>query len=76
MLSIACLNSLWPAFRMRMAMKVKPKEIKDGLLVYCAQTEDGAGDFSSLAIKNKRVEFRFDSGSGKRNMSQSLYFRG
>lgn len=51
-------------FRMRMAMKIKPKEIKDGLLVYCAQSEEGTGDFSSLAIKNKRIEFRFDSGSG------------
>lgn len=47
-----------------MSMRIKPREVKDSLLVYCAQTEEGQGDFSSLAIKDKRVEFRFDSGSG------------
>lgn len=49
---------------MRMSMRIKPRQIKDSLLAYCAQSEDGSGDFSSLAIKDKRVEFRFDSGSG------------
>lgn len=50
--------------RMRMSLRIKPREVKDGVLVYCAQTEDGQGDFTSLAIKGKRIEFRFDSGSG------------
>ncbi|XP_046437149.1 basement membrane-specific heparan sulfate proteoglycan core protein-like isoform X37 [Daphnia pulex] len=50
--------------KMRMSMRIKPRQIKDSLLAYCAQSEDGSGDFSSLAIKDKRVEFRFDSGSG------------
>lgn len=45
-------------------MRVKPRQVKDGLLLYCAQTDDGQGDFTSLAIKDKRIEFRFDSGSG------------
>ena len=47
-----------------MAMRIKPRQVKDGLLVYCAQTEEGQGNFSSLSIKDKRIEFRFDSGSG------------
>ena len=47
-----------------MVMRIKPRQVKDSLLVYCAQTEEGQGDFSSLSIKDKRIEFRFDSGSG------------
>ncbi len=48
-----------------MAIRIKPREVKDGLLIYCAQSDDGQGDFTSLAIKDKRIEFRFDSGSGQ-----------
>ncbi len=36
--------------------------------MYCAQTESGSGDFTSLAIRNKRLEFRFNSGSGTANI--------
>ena len=32
--------------------------------MYSAQNHDGQGDFTSLAIKNKTIEFRFDTGSG------------
>lgn len=46
-------------------MRIKPRQVKDSLLVYCSQTEEGQGDFSSISIKDKRIEFRFDSGSGK-----------
>ena len=44
-------------------MRIKPHEVRDGLLAYSAQMDDG-GDFASLAIKDRRVEFRYDSGSG------------
>ena len=37
---------------------------KDGILMYCSQSKDGQGDFASIAIKDGRVEFRFDTGSG------------
>jgi hypothetical protein len=47
-----------------MALKFNAADAQDGLLMYCAQSEDGQGDFTSLAIRNKRLEFRFDSGSG------------
>lgn len=50
--------------RMKMSLRIKPRDVKDSLLVYSAQTEDGQGDFSSLTIKDKHIEFRFDSGSG------------
>lgn len=51
--------------RLKMALKFNPADAQDGLLMYCAQSEDGQGDFTSLAIRDKRLEFRFDSGSGK-----------
>ena len=50
---------------MKIALKFSAKDTTDGLLLYCAQNEDGQGDFVSLAIKDGRVEFRFDTGSGK-----------
>ena len=37
---------------------------QDGILMYCSQSKDGQGDFASIAIKDGRVEFRFDTGSG------------
>jgi len=55
-----------------MAMRIKPRQVKDSLLVYCAQTEEGQGDFSSISIKDKRIEFRFDSGSG--NYIDLIYY--
>ena len=45
-------------------MRIKPHQVRDGLLAYSAQTEDGQGDFSSLTIKDRKIEFRYDSGSG------------
>lgn len=47
-----------------MNMKVKPRTTDDCLISYCAQNENGGGDFTSIAIRNKSVEFRFDMGSG------------
>ena len=32
--------------------------------MYCSQSKDGQGDFATIAIKDGRVEFRFDTGSG------------
>jgi hypothetical protein len=54
-----------PLTRLKMALKFNPADAQDGLLMYCAQSEDGQGDFTSLAIRDKRLEFRFDTGSGK-----------
>ena len=50
--------------KMSLKIKLKPKKIEDGLIVYSAQNHDGQGDFTSIAIKNKTIEFRFDTGSG------------
>ncbi|KAF2367998.1 Laminin G domain [Trinorchestia longiramus] len=51
--------------RFSVGLKVKPtQEMKDGLLMYCAQNEQGDGDFTSLALRNKKLEFRFNTGTG------------
>ncbi|GFR30669.1 pikachurin, partial [Trichonephila clavata] len=49
---------------LKMNMRVKPRTLDDCLVAYCAQYEDGSGDFISIAIRNKSVEFRFDMGLG------------
>ncbi|CAM1304488.1 HSPG2 (predicted) [Pycnogonum litorale] len=49
---------------LKMGMKFKLTDVKDGLLMYCAQNENGQGDFVSMAIKDECLEFRFDTGSG------------
>ncbi|XP_046397627.1 basement membrane-specific heparan sulfate proteoglycan core protein-like isoform X3 [Ischnura elegans] len=50
--------------RLKLNVQVKPRQLSDGLLLYCAQSEDGVGDFTSLTLNNGRVEFRYDVGSG------------
>uniref|UniRef100_A0A1B6EDX6 Basement membrane-specific heparan sulfate proteoglycan core protein n=1 Tax=Clastoptera arizonana TaxID=38151 RepID=A0A1B6EDX6_9HEMI len=48
----------------RFTLKFKANDTSDGILLYSAQNGEGHGDFVSLAIKNRRLEFRFDTGSG------------
>ncbi|CAG0883138.1 unnamed protein product [Darwinula stevensoni] len=50
--------------KLDMSMTLKPVELGDGLIMYCAQSEDGQGDFTALAIKDEHIEFMFDTGSG------------
>nr|CAD7571475.1 unnamed protein product [Timema californicum] len=50
--------------RLKLSLKFNPTDADDALLLYCAQDEDGNGDYTSLAIKDKRLEFKFDTGSG------------
>ena len=47
-----------------MEFDMKAETLKDGLIMYCAEKEDGNKDFASLAIKNGKLEFQFDTGSG------------
>lgn len=50
--------------RMQLLLKIKPRDLADGLILYSAQSYDGRGDFTSIAVKNKTIEFQFDTGSG------------
>jgi len=45
-------------------MKIKPTSVEDALLFYSAFSEDGNGDYIAITIKDRHVEFRYDSGSG------------
>lgn len=49
-----------------MALKFNPADISDSILLYSSQNDYGLGAFVSISIKDKHVEFRFDSGSGKK----------
>lgn len=49
---------------LRMGMRIKPGyPVKDGLILYCAESRHGHGDFTSLAVKDSHLEFRFSVGS-------------
>uniref|UniRef100_A0A8D0GIY7 Pikachurin n=1 Tax=Sphenodon punctatus TaxID=8508 RepID=A0A8D0GIY7_SPHPU len=39
-------------------------EAEDGLLLYCGENEHGRGDFMSVAIIRRNVQFRFNCGTG------------
>ncbi|NWR67246.1 EGFLA protein, partial [Bucorvus abyssinicus] len=39
-------------------------ESEDGLLLYCGENEHGRGDFMSLAIIRRSIQFRFNCGTG------------
>ncbi|CAH0716594.1 unnamed protein product, partial [Brenthis ino] len=50
---------------LRMSMAIRPKSpVTDGIIMYCAQSARGYGGFASLAVHNRRLEFRFDLGDG------------
>ncbi|XP_070207543.1 basement membrane-specific heparan sulfate proteoglycan core protein-like isoform X4 [Littorina saxatilis] len=42
----------------------KPRSRDDGIILYNAQKQEGAGDFVAIIMKEGFVEFRFDTGSG------------
>ncbi|KAH9504451.1 Basement membrane-specific heparan sulfate proteoglycan core protein, partial [Bulinus truncatus] len=41
-----------------------PRSLDDGIILYNSKTLEGNQDFISLSIKNKFLEFRFNTGSG------------
>ncbi|XP_038216733.1 basement membrane-specific heparan sulfate proteoglycan core protein-like isoform X4 [Zerene cesonia] len=54
---------------LRMSMKIKPKPpVTDGIIMYCAQSARGYGGFTSLAVKDARLEFRYDLGDGSESV--------
>ena len=50
--------------RLSVRIKFKTQTVSDSLLLFAAQNYDGSGDFLSLTIKDKHLEFIFDTGSG------------
>ncbi|ERL92782.1 hypothetical protein D910_10090 [Dendroctonus ponderosae] len=51
-----------PLKRTKIQMRIKPRSVDDGVLLYAAETAEGHGDFISLTIKDRHLEFRFDNG--------------
>lgn len=51
--------------RIKFTMKIKPNSVDDGILLYSSETDEGHGDFISLAVHEKHLELRFDAGNGK-----------
>ncbi|KAH9504452.1 hypothetical protein Btru_063679 [Bulinus truncatus] len=43
---------------------INPRSLDDGIILYNSKTLEGNHDFISLSIKNKFLEFRFNTGSG------------
>ncbi|RZB41729.1 basement membrane-specific heparan sulfate proteoglycan core protein, partial [Asbolus verrucosus] len=54
----------------KVTLKLKPNDASDGILLYCGETDEGHGDFVSLAIKNRRIEFAYNVG-GRPTVIQS-----
>ncbi|XP_061720060.1 basement membrane-specific heparan sulfate proteoglycan core protein isoform X2 [Cydia pomonella] len=46
-----------------MSLKIKAMSpVTDGIIMYCAESEQGHGGFTSLAVKDQRLEFRYQTG--------------
>lgn len=50
--------------RLKMGLRFNPASLKDSIIFYCAESEEGNGEFTSLAIKDGYLEFKIDTGSG------------
>ncbi|XP_070560391.1 basement membrane-specific heparan sulfate proteoglycan core protein-like isoform X2 [Ptychodera flava] len=50
--------------KLKLMVTFKPKSLTDGLILFNGQALRGKGDFISLAVKDKTIEYRYDSGTG------------
>ncbi|XP_045141190.1 pikachurin [Echinops telfairi] len=55
------LKNSYQAFQVTLEFRA---EAEDGLLLYCGENEQGRGDFMSLAIIRRTLQFRFNCGTG------------
>uniref|UniRef100_A0A8I3RT22 EGF like, fibronectin type III and laminin G domains n=2 Tax=Canis lupus familiaris TaxID=9615 RepID=A0A8I3RT22_CANLF len=55
------LKNSYQAFQITLEFRA---EAEDGLLLYCGENEYGRGDFMSLAIIRRSLQFRFNCGTG------------
>ncbi len=56
---------------LKLSFSFKASDTLDSLLVYCSQSAEGQGDFAAVTIKNRHLEFRFDTGKGEGNDGSS-----
>ncbi|XP_051875486.1 pikachurin isoform X2 [Pristis pectinata] len=50
--------------RFQITIEFKAEGSADGLLLYCGESETGRGDFLSLAVIHRHLQFRFNCGTG------------
>ncbi|XP_006874742.1 PREDICTED: pikachurin [Chrysochloris asiatica] len=55
------LKNSYKAFQIALEFRA---EAENGLLLYCGESEHGTGDFMSLAIIRRALQFRFNCGTG------------
>ncbi|XP_032480940.1 pikachurin [Phocoena sinus] len=55
------LKNSYQAFQITLEFRA---EAEDGLLLYCGENEHGRGDFMSLAVVQRSLQFRFNCGTG------------
>ncbi|KAM6224818.1 pikachurin isoform 3-T3 [Rhynchocyon petersi] len=55
------LKNSYQAFQITLEFRA---EAEDGLLLYCGESEHGRGDFMSLAVIRRALQFRFNCGTG------------
>uniref|UniRef100_A0A4W2CBX2 Pikachurin n=1 Tax=Bos indicus x Bos taurus TaxID=30522 RepID=A0A4W2CBX2_BOBOX len=55
------LKNSYQAFQITLEFRA---EAEDGLLLYCGENEHGRGDFMSLAVIRRSLQFRFNCGTG------------
>nr|XP_037874357.1 basement membrane-specific heparan sulfate proteoglycan core protein isoform X3 [Bombyx mori] len=59
------INAPPPSRSMKMSLKIRAATpVTDGIIMYCAESSRGYGGFTSLTVRNGRLEFRYDLGSG------------
>lgn len=52
--------------RLTISLKINPSSLTDGVILYAAQNHQGIGQFMSLTLKNRQIEFRYTIGSMSR----------
>ena len=53
-------------------IQFKPQTLRNGLLVFTGQNSESSQDFMAIVIKNKSIEFIFDTGSGSSFIRSNL----
>jgi hypothetical protein len=60
-------------FDLQIQLEFKPQSYSDGIILYEGNDEDGTGDFMAIVQKDGYLEFRFDTGSGKKIHARFLF---
>lgn len=51
--------------KLNIKFQIRPDNVKDGVVMYVAESEHANGDFAAVVLKDKHLEFRFNTGASK-----------